>query len=399
MGVVMWSIGNEIPDRFSEWGVQMCSSMSKEVHRLDPGSGRPVTSAYPLIHEQDSQFLHNLDVAGYNYADADIYSLDHSKLPERIIVGTESWPTQSFQLWSNIDNMSWVIGDFIWTALDYIGETAIGSSSVQTRDIYSKHPFPWHVSNCGDIDLCGHQKPQGVYRTGLWNVSEIGLVVHHPDTCAEKVSAWGWPDESESWTWPGFEGTLMQLRIFARGCDSAQVLLDNKIVGTALFHENLTAVLNVEYQPGQLEAQCLVGDDVRTSTILATADTPTALTLEVDHSDIWHDARDLAYVTVAAVDANGTLAPQESVDVTFTLSGPGRLIAVGSGNPASPESYQQPHRRTWRGRVVAIIQPDPAQDAGLITLMASASGLPSVSAVVRTRAGKKHTHTYSRMLI
>ena len=102
VAVVMWSIGNEIPMRFTRAGTNLSATMVSMIHQtLDPGSGRAVTSAYPLIHEQDSPFLHNLDVAGYNYAGPGIYAEDHRKLPNRTMVGTESFAQASFTMWSD----------------------------------------------------------------------------------------------------------------------------------------------------------------------------------------------------------------------------------------------------------------------------------------------------------
>ena len=87
-----------------------------------------------MLSEQDSKFLHALDVAGYNYPGAGVYALDHKKLPSRIMVGTESWGVDSYSMWSQVWAMEWLIGDFIWTAVDYLGETAIGSASA-TGDV------------------------------------------------------------------------------------------------------------------------------------------------------------------------------------------------------------------------------------------------------------------------
>ena len=119
--VVLWSIGNEIPMRFTSGGVNLSVSMRDIVHQVDaPGSGRLVTSAYPMLNDQDSPFLHSLEVAGYNYAgwtgDKDVYAEDHARLPERIMVGTESLPKTAWMQWDRISNRTYILGDFVWTA-------------------------------------------------------------------------------------------------------------------------------------------------------------------------------------------------------------------------------------------------------------------------------------------
>ena len=109
--------GIDIHTDFFELGGNSLSAI-RLVHQLNPGSGRAVTSAYPLINEQDSPFLHNLDVAGYNYAGAGIYARDHARLPARIFVGTESFAQASHTMRTDVWGMHSVIGDFIWTAID-----------------------------------------------------------------------------------------------------------------------------------------------------------------------------------------------------------------------------------------------------------------------------------------
>merc|ERR1719253_2148240 len=111
------------------------------------------------------------------------------------MVGTESFPMRSFEMWDNVWNHSWVIGDFIWTAIDYIGESAIGSASTSPDLQTSGQPWQWHISFCGDIDIAGLQKPQASYRTVLWDAAQIKLLVHHPiaKSQEEHWSYWGWP--------------------------------------------------------------------------------------------------------------------------------------------------------------------------------------------------------------
>ena len=119
--IVMWSIGNEIPMRATKPGYKLAHELADEVRALDTSS-RPVTSAVPGEADNDDPYFAALGVGGYNYS-PQRYVSDHRRFPERIIVGTESFPTASFQMWDNFQNHSWVIGDFIWTAIDYIGDS------------------------------------------------------------------------------------------------------------------------------------------------------------------------------------------------------------------------------------------------------------------------------------
>ena len=124
--IVMWSIGNEIPMRESKPGILLYHELADEVRAIDPT--RFVTSAIPMVKDKDEPDFGALDVSGYNYSPKR-YDTDHEKYPDRVMVGTESFPTSSFEMWDHIWNSSWVVGDFIWTSIDYIGESAIGSAA------------------------------------------------------------------------------------------------------------------------------------------------------------------------------------------------------------------------------------------------------------------------------
>ena len=425
--VVMWSIGNEIPMRFtkvrlhiirsarienvgesqscmvsklmrfSKAGGNLSGVMTALVHQLDvPGSGRAVTSAYPLIHEQDSPFLHHLDVVGYNYAGVDIYEHDHQRLPNRTFVGTESFAQASFTMWSQVWNMSSVIGDFIWTAWDYLGDDYVGSIDGDVDYLSGRHPWPWHISFCGDFDIVGHPKPQSVYRRVLWGVLPMGILVHgpvaHPETPAPwqpNSFNWNWPMEVDSWTWPASaEGELVGVRVFARGCEACELTLNGSSLGSARFQENLTAIFTVPYRPGTLRAMCVNGTTVlpEINTTLRTTTAARTLSLTADRTAIAHNTTVLAFVTVAVVDGSGQRVPTAAVAVSFRASGAGRLLAVGSGDPTDSSSFEGPNRTTWRGRALAILQPT-GDVPGQITLSATADGLAPATIVVTSQLG------------
>ena len=388
--IVMWSIGNEIPNRWTDAVANVAVALRDYVHALDPGSGRAVTSAYPMLSEQDSKFLHTLDVAGYNYPGTGVYALDHTKVPNRTMVGTESWGVHSYEMWSQVWSMEYLVGDFIWTAMDYLGETAIGSASAtgDVDEMTGKHPFPWHISNCGDIDIVGHQKPQSLYRTVLWGHTPMTMVVHLPDSHAESVSAWGWPEERASWTFPGHEGEALQVRVFAKGCETATLMLDKKPVGSAPVQANFTAVFNISYAPGKLEAQCVNGTDqviAGRTAALVTAGQPNALTVTPDRAEIRSSPNDLSYVEITVVDKAGQVVPDTTgILVQVVVDGPATLLAMGTGDPKDPTSFTAGARTAWRGRLVAIVQPITGATPGAVKVTASAPGLPTASAVIIT---------------
>merc|ERR1711971_95319 len=163
--------------------------------------------------------------------------------------------------------------------------------------------FPWHISNSGDLDVVGLPKPQSVYRTVLWGVKAMGMLVHRPSSngsfmvpgLPEHLSLWGWPDEIESWSWPGFEGAPMQIRVFARGCETARLLLNGKVLSETTIQANFTALFVIPYSAGNLTSVCVQGTGKHpvSSISLLTEESPAQLQLVSDRTSITHEANDL----------------------------------------------------------------------------------------------------------
>ena len=227
----------------------------------------------------------------------------------------------------------------------------------------------------------------------LWDVSEIEMAVHRPMTSNqhEKISGWGWPDEMQSWTWPGEEGKNLSVRVFAR-CDSEKVALtlNGKAVANSPadcgYSTEYMATFNVPYAPGTLAANC-VGNASATKTFI-TAKKAASIVLSADRASINADRDDLSYVTASIVDEDGTLLPDARVALDVVVSGDGELSAVGTGDPTDVSSFHTGKRTTWHGVAVAIIRPGSLSKAptagGSVTVTASGTGLKSASVTITT---------------
>ncbi|TWV96210.1 glycoside hydrolase family 2 TIM barrel-domain containing protein [Chitinophaga pinensis] len=180
--VIMWSIGNEIPERADKEGLAITREMIRAVHRYD--TTRAITEAVPEFWERPYQWqaadpvFALLDVAGYNYQWKN-YALDERRVPGRVIVGTETLPADLYDTWNQVQGLPFVIGDFVWTAMDYLGEAGIGHSTY-TGTGQGRRTFPWINAFCGDIDLIGNKKPQSFYRDVVWRNSPVEILVHTP---------------------------------------------------------------------------------------------------------------------------------------------------------------------------------------------------------------------------
>lgn len=388
--VILWSIGNETNERAEPQGIEIGKALASYAHALDPT--RKVTAAicgpydHPKQTWQDMQpaFTY-LDVGGYNYELAD-YENDHAKFPERVIIGTESYPNQVVQNWRAIEKDPWVIGDFVWTAMDYIGEAGVGHTALGGAQGGpgggggGLSAYPWFVSFCGDIDLIGNKKPQSYLRDVVWRRSSIEMAVQRPipPRFTERISPWGWSDELRSWTWPGFEGTPLKVRVYTRAAH-VKLVLNGKEIGAKDMKEEdaLKAEFTVPYSPGELKAVAYEGDREIGSIPFLTAGSAKKLKLTADRTKLKSSRDDLSYIMATIVDDQGRLVPDAVLPVSFTLSGVGEIAAVGNANPKDVASFRHQRRDTFQGTCVAILR--PTRKSGTITLSAESPGLESAT--------------------
>ena len=387
--VILWSIGNEINERADTSGIRITGQLVAEVHRLD--ATRPVTEAICQFWDHPgykwdttARAFSLLDVGGYNYL-ADRYQSDHQKYPDRIIVGTETFANGALQNYDMAQKLPYVLGDFVWTAVDYLGEASIGNSTIDSvRRMRLSLGWPWNNAWCGDIDLIGNKKPQSWYRDIVWGQKPIAIAVHPPvpTGMVENVSPWGWPLEYQSWTWPGVEGKELQVRVFSRA-KMVRLLLNGKTIGEQKIDPgSITAVFKVPYQPGTLTAVNIEDGKATNKVELKTAGTPVHLVLRADRVKIKNSRNDLSYVMVELTDDKNQIVPTAEILVHFSVSGAGEIAAVGNASPNEPASYQGTDSKTFEGRCLVIIR--PKGKPGIIGLKATAKGLSPANIVINT---------------
>lgn len=388
--VMMWSVGNEIPEQFRAEATGQ--RLRKAVLAHD--TTRPITQAISSDWSEvarswssrsDSAFGH-LDVAGYNYLPREMEA-DHLRRPDRVMMTTESYPRDAFDYWSLVEKNPYVIGDFVWTAMDYLGESGIGHSVLSNEPDSFFMPWPWFNAWCGDLDLCGFKKAQSLYRDVLWRQRPLAMVVHAPIPAGltERVSGWGWPNEVASWNWRGQEGKPLQVSVYAR-CERVRLELNGKTIGEKPVSDatKLTARFDVPYAPGVLRAVGIMGGKVVASTVLRSSGLAQRVRLRVDRPDIRASRNDLSFVTVEVVDEKGVLVSDAEVRLRFSVSGAGELAAHGNGKPNDPASFRKPIGKTFRGQGLVILRPK-AGLRGAIRLRVEAEGLPASTVSVRVR--------------
>lgn len=380
--VILWSIGNEIPERGNDEGVQTAKMLTAFVKSFD--STRAVTSAVNGLSPDKDPYFDLLDVSGYNYAiggdhkNADLYESDHKRKPERIIFCSESYPLEAFGSWMAVEDHPYVLGDFVWTAFDYIGEASIGWLGYwQSGNFY-----PWNLAFCGDIDICGWKRPQSYYRDALWKKDELSLFVKPPQPSYpanpnhQDWSKWNWLDHVPEWNWAGNEGKPLQITAYS-SCEAAELFLNGKSLGKKQTNRSteFMATWSVPYHAGELKAVGYSGNKQVNVSVLHSASQPVKIKLTADKSAIKADNQDLSYITAELADSDGLINPGAEDLIQFSVEGGGTIVGVGNANPVSTESYQQPQRKAWKGKCLVIVK--AGKSPGKITLKARANGLAS----------------------
>lgn len=390
--VILWSIGNEIYERADARGLEIAAMLTAAVQAED--ATRPVTQAICGFWEHKGREWDAsapayalLDVGGYNY-EWKQYERDHSLYPSRIMVGTESFPMEALQNWQLACKHPYVIGDFVWTGMDYIGEVGIGNT------VYSKESgpyatptrtWPWYLSNCGDIDILGNKKPQSLYRDVAWNRSELEILVHapEPEGLIERISKWGWPDEAPHWNQTCPEGEILKVNVYSR-CDSVRLELNGNSIGTQpVSADNLTATFHVPYSPGELRATGFKTGKKVIQKILRTTGKAHHIELIPEEKTVSANPNDLAFVQIRIVDENGNLVPDAAVKLRLSVEGNGVLLASGNAAPDDMESFRNPECKTWQGKCLAILQ--PGKGNGSMRLFVSAENLPLAETAITVK--------------
>lgn len=409
--IIMWSTGNEI----IEWdgrskGDERACELADFVRALD--NTRPITNAigevwwYEVAVSEEhfkrldamitdemrntpdcdywailgEGFTKPLDVVGYNYI-AERYEKDGELYPDRVIAGTESFPCEVFDIWELVNKLPYLIGDFVWTAIDYFGESGLGRVWYETEETGEK-TYPTHVAYCGDFDVCGFKRPQSYYRDFVWGLREVPyILVHKPQYYGQppkQFHKWAWADALSSWTWSGFEDKPIEIDVYSAG-DRVELFLNGESLGSKDAGRQVKYITKFEtkYKPGTLVAVSYRDNVEISRTELKTAGEPARIKLTPDRLDLTDRYGDLSYITVELLDADGNLSAQADHELLFSVYGVGSLLAVGNGNPKSEEMYVGASRRAFEGKGMVVVKTNGGK--GKIVLTAMSQGISSAS--------------------
>ena len=426
--VCFWSIGNELSEQGGlENGYQVSSELAAFVRKYD--TSRLVCGAlcsfFKGLNDEDTQkfwkalaeevsanggsfvnldnsfgkkiwpeytapFVKDWDVVGYNYLSYH-YETSHELFPDRVICCTESKPGEFEEYWGYVEKLPYLIGDFLWTSMDYIGEAGIGKCIYTTPEeapmqarMLNYTQYPYRLAQAGDFDLCGNVKPQGAYHRILWGSKETYIFSKNPANYGkvELIGRYGWSDGGNHWTWPAESGSPAQVEVYS-GADEVELILNGQSLGRkpAGKENHNKALFELTYEPGTLEAISYTGGVEISRDQVTTAGTPAVLRIVLEKTQIAANGESLAYGTVEIVDENGNYVPT-APDVTAKaeVTGAGELAGFGTGRASTEENYTTGTFTSYQGRWQIIVR--GGYEAGEAKITVETEALGKAEAVV-----------------
>lgn len=388
--IILWSIGNEIIERKSTEAVTTAKMLRNAVLSID--STRPITSAM-TTWDNDWEIFDPLmavhDVCGYNYQ-LHKAPKDHARVPDRVIVNTESYPANAFNIWKLVSKNNYIIGDFVWTAIDYLGESGIGGyyyPNEKADEHYNSERFPWHGAYCGDIDLTGWRKPISHYRNMLYNSDEklyMAVREPNPENGKIKTTLWAvWPTW-ESWTWgKSLEGKNLDVEVYSK-YPAVRLYLNNKLIAEKKVseQEEFKATFTVPFTPGILRSTGIENGVEKESVILKTAQQASKIKLTADRKTIFATGEDLSFITVEITDETGIVDPNFNDMLHFEIEGAGKIIGIANADLKDTESYIGNSHKSWKGRAMVVVK--SLQKTGNIRLKVASPNLRSSKITIKS---------------
>lgn len=431
--VIMYSIGNEVSEPAQNKGVQLAKKMVDYIHSLD--SSRPVTGGINLmiisrsakgnaIYKEDggrddegkqdkmkgmnstmfnvitsvvgtgmnkgansrkadavtSPVLDVLDIAGYNYASGR-YPLEGKAHPDRVIFGSETFPQDIYKNWRMVKKYPYLVGDFMWTAWDYLGEAGAGAWAYTPDGKSFEKPYPWLLADMGALDILGTPNGELFLAQAVWGLLKKPVIavqpVNHPGIKPAK-SVWRGSNAYASWSWHGCEGNLAVAEVYTDAA-MAELVLNGKSLGKRKVKE-CKAIFKLRYVPGTLTAIVydIQGRESGRSE-LHSASGELCLCVEPEEKSI--KTGDIAYIPVTIKGRNNVVECNADKTLMVSVTG-GTLLAFGSANPRTEERYDSGSFTTYYGCALAVVRGEQAGEV----MISVTDGILTGSAVIKVEA-------------
>lgn len=389
--VIMYSIGNEIPEAGSSIGSIWGRKISEKIHTLDPtrfttnsvsflltvikdlpnmmGVGSETRHASDnseaaginttmnnlgdalaaiidgeICTERTAESFAYVDIAGYNYAESR-YLKDIERFPNRIIVGSETFPNKINVNWNFVKEHGQIIGDFTWTGWDYLGEAGIGRVhyDIEGPTHLIQSTYPWISGWCGDIDIIGNRRPVSYYREIVFGLRKAPYIaVQRPEHYSKEVtlSDWSWSDSVSSWSWTGYENKPIKVEVYS-DAEEVELLINGRTIGKTDMSEkqDFIAEFDTVYESGEIIAVAYVGGQEVGRMSIHSAKAMSFSKCQPDRTEINASDSDLAFVMISLEDEQGNLYNTADRKVKLMIEGPGHIQGFGSANPVTEENF------------------------------------------------------------
>lgn len=404
--VILYSVGNEIPEIGTDKGAQTCQEISDKIRSLDDtrytlasingvfAAGDAVDQIVAdvaanlsaegkidgnvndfmslmdehmdeiVVHKTISERLEKacagVDIAGYNYMTAR-YEQDGKAYPNRVIVGSETYPPEIARNWELVERLPHVIGDFTWTGWDYIGEAGVGIPAYKWGEGGFGAAFPAQLAYPGDFDITGFRRPASYYREAVFGLRKKPYIaVQNPTHYGEFLikTPWVISDAAASWNWDGMEGKPAIVEVYAQG-DEVELLLNGTSLGkkAAGKEAGFRTLFETTYEPGILTAISYENEQEIGRSELATAGGERTLWVEKEeYVGLKNAKQELVYVQVEMRDQNGVLVADDNQKITLSVDGEVEVLGFGSGNPKPNYNFNEGATELFGGRAQIIVK-------------------------------------------
>ena len=323
-----------------------------------------------------------LDIAGHNYAH-EFYEGIHTIRPDRILLSAETFPARMASNWRSVEENDYIIGDFHWTAWDYLGEVGVGLPVYGTKEAPFSKPYPCLTAACGSFDLNGTPEAAAYYCAALWGAKKTPFIGVRPvDHSGEEftIGSWRLTDAIDCWTWDGNEGRKAEIIVYGVGTE-VELTQDSVSLGRKPLTD-CKAEFEAVYEPGILQAITYDENGIELGrSVLKTNGKEVLLAVQPEKLLIRAAEDALVYIPIQLVDEEGVLRMNTEKRINVRVSGAGELLALGSARYENEETFQSMAHLSWRGSVLAIVR--STGKPGRITVTASADGCEDATAEIR----------------
>jgi len=365
--VVMYSIGNEVPNQFHDGGAQLVTKLKNICHNEDPS--RLVTAGCDFVaYSNQNGFLDSLDIAGYNYVDryyADkMYAPEKEKYPNRLYLGTETYFDTPY--WLAVRDNDYVMGEFVWAGIDYLGEGIA---------------WPKRGWDACLIDMAGAERPEYYLRKSYWSDEPVvHIAVQNADN---PESEWHPRPVVSHWNWKSKPDYLNNVYVYSN-CDEVELFINDQSQGKKLVDKNTYFVLwKIPFTLGTIKAIGYTSGKKASEHILQTPENAAGLNLVCDKTNLRANGEDVAVIEINIVDKNGIQILNGDTEISVKIEGNARLIGLDNADQCNHDKYKTASRKTFNGRLLATIQ--ATDKSGKIKVTVSGPDLETANLILNTK--------------